>query len=292
MSKVALRAKQKRKKVLKLAQKRVTINIYTFARVSNKFCGVTKMRRVVSARRDIGEKMIKIAIVEDEISEAEKLKEAIKKFGASKGVEFEIYLFPSALIFLNDFHKGFDLIFLDILMPNMNGLELARTLRKTDGRVQIIFVTNLANCAVNGYEVDALDFIVKPFNTEHLKKTLEKFLGIYNNLRNDFVALKNRNVVKVVALSDILYIDIVSHCITYHFGDNETFCVWGNLEDELKRLNSKSFVRINAYSVINLKKITGIDGNYVRVGDAQLQITRTYKKKVEQQMTDFYIGTI
>lgn len=62
-----------------------SIYIYTFARVSNKFCGVIKMRRVVSARRDIGEKMIKIAIVEDEISEAEKLKEAIKKVWRKQG---------------------------------------------------------------------------------------------------------------------------------------------------------------------------------------------------------------
>ena len=236
--------------------------------------------------------MIKIAIVEDERSEAEKLYSAITKFGDSRGVEFDVDIFPSALLFLNDFHSGFDLVFLDILMPNMNGLELARALRKSDGRVQIVFVTNLANCAVNGYEVDALDFIVKPFNAEHLKKTLEKFLGIHFNLRNDFIALKNRNVVKVVALSDIKYLDIVSHSITYHFGDNETFCVWGNLDDELKKLNRKNFVRINAYSAVNLKKITRIEGNNLYVGNERLQITRTYKKKVEQQMMEFYIGTV
>lgn len=106
--------------------------------------------------------MINVAIVEDDKKAAERLSSFFSKYGAEHGIEFRTVHFESSVNFLSVYSCDYELIMMDIDMPEMNGMELVRRIRERDTEVMIIFVTNLAQYAVKGYEVDAFDFMVKP----------------------------------------------------------------------------------------------------------------------------------
>ena len=106
--------------------------------------------------------MIRIGIVDDEKQERDQLKQALARFGAENGTELNVQEFDCAAVYLAAQDRNFDILFLDIDMPQMSGMELAEKIRETDQDVILIFCTNLQQFALNGYSVGALGFIVKP----------------------------------------------------------------------------------------------------------------------------------
>jgi DNA-binding LytR/AlgR family response regulator len=93
------------------------------------------------------------------------------------GEKFTLSLYERGLNFLDDFKKLFNVVFLDIEMPVMNGLEVSKKLRELDANVSIIFVTNFGSLAINGYDVQALDFLVKPVKSLDVKECLKKVMA-------------------------------------------------------------------------------------------------------------------
>ena len=105
---------------------------------------------------------MKVAIVDDELKMRQIMTDYVKRFGEEAGIELETVTFESGEQFLKDYKMIYDIIIFDIDMPGINGIDTARKLRETDTNVTIIFVTNIAQYAINGYEVDAVDYILKP----------------------------------------------------------------------------------------------------------------------------------
>ena len=106
--------------------------------------------------------MIRIGIVDDEKQERDQLKQALARFGAENGTELNVQEFDCAAVYLAAQDRDFDILYLDIDMPQMSGMGLAEKIRETDQDVVLIFCTNLQQFALNGYSVGALGFIVKP----------------------------------------------------------------------------------------------------------------------------------
>lgn len=106
--------------------------------------------------------MIRIGIVDDEKQERDQLKQALARFSAENGTELDVQEFDCAAVYLAAQDRDFDILYLDIDMPQMSGMELAEKIRETDQDVILIFCTNLQQFALNGYSVGALGFIVKP----------------------------------------------------------------------------------------------------------------------------------
>ena len=120
--------------------------------------------------------MIRIGIVDDEESARRQISDAIGRFAAEKNVELEVRSFSSAGAYLAEKDNLFDILYLDIDMPGMSGMEPATTIRQTDSSIVIIFCTNLQQFAVNGYEVGALGFLVKPMEWYPFQLYLERAL--------------------------------------------------------------------------------------------------------------------
>ncbi len=106
--------------------------------------------------------MLHVAVVEDNDRDAEYLLSPLKRYGRENNMEIEAKRYVNGILFLEQYRGDFDLVFMDIDMPAMNGMNTAKALREMDAHVVLIFVTALARFALNGYEVDAFDFIVKP----------------------------------------------------------------------------------------------------------------------------------
>lgn len=106
--------------------------------------------------------MIHIAIVEDVKAEADLLQGCLEQYRQDNHIVFQLHFFPDADTFLQTDTHTFDIVFMDVDMPGRNGIEASRVLRETNKTIVLLFVTNLAQYAIAGYEVDALDYILKP----------------------------------------------------------------------------------------------------------------------------------
>lgn len=105
---------------------------------------------------------VRIAIVEDEKSAARALEQAIQRYGTENKVSFTIRVWHDPLLFLEEYQAEYDIVYMDIRMPALSGMETARNLRKMDRMVMLIFVTSLRQYALEGYTVGAFDYILKP----------------------------------------------------------------------------------------------------------------------------------
>ena len=173
--------------------------------------------------------MPNIALVEDEPEAADVLASFIARYAGEKGLELTVTRFGNAMDFEMT-HQHFDLVFMDIQMPGINGMEAAQLMRTYDSETPIIFVTNLAQYAVKGYEVDALDFIVKPVTYFNFRMRMDKAMRRIRRNASRSIAIGTRDGMRVVALSDIEYVEVSKHDLSYHLVDEEEpLVVYGSL---------------------------------------------------------------
>ena len=106
--------------------------------------------------------MTRIAIVEDEAAVREQLAGYVQRYTRQYGTPFEVTEFADGMEILENYRPQFDIIFLDVEMKHLDGMETARRIRERDGGVLIVFITNMAQYAIRGYAVGALDYVLKP----------------------------------------------------------------------------------------------------------------------------------
>ena len=118
--------------------------------------------------------MLNIAIVEDEKEMSNCLRDYLIKFFNEENISIDVSIFDNGNIFLEKYKLNYNLIFLDIKMPSIDGMEVAQKIRKIDKNVMIIFVTSLAQYAIKGYEVNAFDYILKPIDYYNFKLKMSR----------------------------------------------------------------------------------------------------------------------
>lgn len=232
-----------------------------------------------------------IAIVEDSPPEVEKLKEYIARYSEENKIELKVTHFESGILFLEKYNPVYDIILLDIGLPEMNGMETAERLREIDKSTTIIFVTNMAQFAVRGYEVDAFDFVVKPVSYSNFVLKLKRALNKLSSRGEQEVVITSGGNIYRLPSSQIKHIEISGHNLSYYtnYGVLESY---GNLKEVESKLGSKMFVRCNSCYLVNLNYVRAVEGYSVLVGDKQLQISRPKRKAFMQALNDFLGGGI
>lgn len=231
--------------------------------------------------------MLRVAIVEDEGQAAELLREYLERYQKTAAEQFHITKFSNAVAFLEPY-RGFDLVFMDIEMPHMNGMEGALRLRKLDTQAALIFVTNMAQYAVRGYEADALDFMIKPVSySEFTFKMKRAMSAIRVNRKKELMISQPSGMVRVSS-DELCYVEVRGHNLTYHTGGQEIMAR-GTMERAEEQLAPWNFLRCNNCYLVNPRYIDWVRGYTVKVGDAQLQISHPRRKKFMEQLGEWYV---
>lgn len=237
--------------------------------------------------------MPNIALVEDEPEAADVLAAFIARYADEKGLELAVTRFGNAMDFEMT-HQHFDLVFMDIQMPGINGMEAAQLMRTYDSETPIIFVTNLAQYAVKGYEVDALDFIVKPVTYFNFRMRMDKAMRRIRRNASRSIAVGTRDGMRVVALSDIEYVEVSKHDLSYHLvGEEEPFVVYGSLVAFEQEVEGGPFVRISNSCLVNMNRVRAVrGGELVMQGGEVLYFSRSRKREAVATITSFLGGSI
>ena len=164
---------------------------------------------------------VRIAIVEDDKSASDALLGYIEEYGVSEHETFEVGRYYTATSFIDAFKGNYDIVFMDIELPDGNGMDVVKRLRESNRDVIVIFVTNMAQYAVKGYEVRAFDFIVKPVSRYNFAFKLKEALETFRRRTDVAVWISNKDGKMRLSASKIKYIEVYKHVLVYHTVDGD-----------------------------------------------------------------------
>lgn len=230
-------------------------------------------------------KTIRVAIVDDEQAPAYQLLSFLNHFAEKQGLKIETAMFDKPLAFLAAFHCDYDVLFLDIEMPSMNGIALAKKIREKDSSVFLIFVTNLAQYAIDGYSVSAFDYILKPVVENAFELKMSRLLKKLSADVEEKISIRTNRETLAVDVHDIDYIEPNNHHVIYHLVD-KTVESYEAMKDVEKRLPSH-FTKCNRYYLVNMARVSAVRGDSVYLGDTELKISRTEKKEFLRRFSEY-----
>lgn len=230
--------------------------------------------------------MYRAAIVEDMPEEVAVLRDYLARYGSERSILLNISVFSNGDAFLEHAGDGFELILMDIEMPGLNGMETARKLRETDENTCLLFVTRLASYAIQGYGVRALDFLVKPVTYENFRLKMDRAITTIERNRKQEIVIPTSEGSRRICIQDISYVEIMNHTLIYHTSEGD-FSVRGSIRECEARLAPYDFARCNNSFLVNLRYVSEIRHNDIRVGSVMLPIGSTKRRAFLQQLTEF-----
>lgn len=233
---------------------------------------------------------INVAVIEDADDAFLSVKTCFEQYSQNTEYTFNITRFVYSELFLENYKPCFDIVIMDVMLPGMNGMDAAASLRKFDPEVVLIFVTNMSQYALKGYEVDALDYILKPINYNSFAMKIDKALRRIDKASEELkLSLRTVDGIRLVRVSDIYYIDILRHYITVYscHTDISSYGVLNEIEKQLPA----NFIRCSACAIVNLKYVEGIYGDEIKLKNGKLvHIGRTRKKDLMTALAKHIVG--
>lgn len=222
--------------------------------------------------------MVKIVILDDEKKVTTYLQNELLRYAEENDQCFDISVYHDAITFLEEYHFA-DIIFMDIEMPLMNGMTAAEQLRKIDGSVALIFVTNMSQYAIQGYTVNAIDYILKPISYKRLSSVMSKVLRMIGKSEGS-IMIRVAYGFREVRFSDLMFVNIKSHFLLY-YTKNDRIESWGSLSKVEAALPPEHFIRCSHDTIINMKYVTSINKNEITLGDGDYKVLISSSKKKE-----------
>ena len=234
--------------------------------------------------------MIRVAIVEDDAEVQGVLQEYVRRYTRQYGTEFEVSLFADGDEILEDYRPNWDIILLDVEMPRLDGMTTAERIRKLDSEVILIFITNMAQYAIRGYAVDAMDYILKPVPYFAFSQQLQKAIRRLEKRTKAYLTVPVEGGFRRVDLSGVYYLESAGHKVRLYTEEGE-WTAPGSLRQYEETLADKQFARCNSGYLVNLAQVRGMQDGMVLVGPHSLQISRPRRKAFVEALTD-YVGGV
>ena len=233
--------------------------------------------------------MLRIAVVDDEQEQRVLLENCLHRYEQENSQHFDISLFADAQKFLRQDPGEFDIVLLDIQMPGLDGMTVAHQLRQRNRQLVLIFITNMAQFAIKGYAVDALDYVLKPVPYFAFSQQIQKAVNRLQKRRKTFLTVPLEGGLRRIDVAGIYYLESEGHRVRF-YTETGDLATPGTLKAFEEKLAGKPFVRCNSGYLINLAQVMGVQQNTVQVGPYELQISRPRKKAFLEALAD-YIGS-
>lgn len=223
--------------------------------------------------------MLRIGICDDSTEARQTLKSHIERILENRAVECAIFDFSSGegLLGWMDKHAGeLDLVFLDIEMGGMNGMEAAKALRVSDDSLLLVFVTGFTDYVFDGYSVGALGYLVKPPQPGQIGEVLDRALGALFHEAEKVFLCRNAEGLYRIPKKSIRYFYSDRRLVTC-VAENRRYTFYARLDDVAESVGS-SFVRIHQRYLVRAAAADRVEGGNIVLGDEVLPVSRAYQK--------------
>ena len=204
---------------------------------------------------------MRVAIIDNDREYTTLIEQYLHTYRQQHNLDIQVTRYESGEAFQADFHGQFDMILLDVSLPGMDGVQAARILREKDTEVAILFITRLAQFAICGYEVDAMDFILKPVDYAAFAKSIHKALARVRKQQKRYLMVSDRNGSRIFR---------------------------GTISEAEKLLAAHDFFRCNKGYLVSLRHVEGIRNGCALVNGTELLISRPRKAAFLQALTEYF----
>ena len=233
---------------------------------------------------------MRIAIVEDTRADQLQLLAYLKRYEQENNKKFQVSLFCDGDGITNPYTAEYDLILMDIEMAFLDGMTTAKEIRKSDSEVTLLFITNAPQYVMKGYEVDALDYLLKPVSYFSLAKRLDKVCKRLERKQRSFIKLNVKGGFQKVDVSHIKYVETDNRDLIYHTIDGD-FRTRDTIQEAENTLDSLTFFRCHKCYLVNLGFVDGMVGSDVRIDGDIIQVSRAKKKAFLDAMNRYMSET-
>jgi DNA-binding LytR/AlgR family response regulator len=235
---------------------------------------------------------MRIAICEDEDKYAEQLIEYINEWAKDKNIFAEIFTHINAERFLYEWEESedYDMIFLDIKMGRMTGMELAKIIRKTNNNVAIVFISNMKEYVIKGYSVAAMQFLLKPVKKEDCFACLSK---VYKSSRvKKYYLLDDSEKTFKIPHEDIIYVEMFSHNAAMATLKQE-YSFRKTLTRILEELNDDLFIKCHKSYIINIRHVEAVSKTFAFMSNgAEVPLSKNIAREINERFIKYNVNKV
>ncbi|KAF5082184.1 MAG: hypothetical protein BI182_06970 [Acetobacterium sp. MES1] len=231
--------------------------------------------------------MVYIAVCEDEQEHQERIEWYLKEYSAINCCDFEIAFFSTAVDFWAHYQpESFCIVFLDIYLEEGNGIEIGKQLRNVGEDCQMVFITSSRDFAIEGFELKAQHYIVKPITKEKIFEALDRCLVVLSK-ELQVIRVPNGKLEVAVRLKDIIYVEVFNKISVIHT-ENEEIKTYLPLSQLENMLGGRPFLRCHRCSIINMNHVEDYTTtDFIMNNGDRVGITRSNSVAVRQRYLDF-----
>ena len=232
---------------------------------------------------------MRIAIVDDDAEYRSQLTAYANRYAEENGEALDMAVAADGMNFVSDYRADCDVLFLDVEMPLLDGISTAREIRKVDPCVQIIFLTNYSQYAINGYEVNAIDYVIKPITYFVFQQKLKKALAFsHRSMEQELVLRSERGVVRLLP-RQIVWAESQKNYTVYHTVDGD-YSERATMRSTMQRLGQMGFAACTAGCMVNLRHVRKVVDGDVYLQSSVLPLARAKKKEFMERYIDYLSG--
>ncbi|MBW3091104.1 response regulator transcription factor [Bifidobacterium sp. 82T25] len=230
---------------------------------------------------------VRVGVVEDDPVACQRILDYLNQYRSETGVEFTVAVFDDGEAIVEQYTPTYDILFLDIEMAHLDGMSAARRIRERDDSVVIVFITAAPQYAINGYQVQALSYLLKPVPYFAFRQELKRSIDMVRRRSDGSLLIEAGGRQIRLELADVVYIESIRHTIIVHTLDGK-LSVSGTLKDFEERLAEQDFFRSNSCYLVNLRHVVGVDGQDCVMSNGELlRVSRPRKKAFLTALTNY-----
>ncbi len=228
--------------------------------------------------------MLKIAVCDDEPFMAREIAAYLSGYMEEKRISaYRVSSFSNGRSLLES-DCGFDLIFLDVQMEQPDGMETAKMLRQRENHSLIVFVTVLKECVFDAFEVEAYDFLVKPLDGDHFRRTMDRAVNALERRTAKSIMVRRGSSREVIPLSQIIYCEVQGRKIYIHQSDGKIISHYEKLDDFERRVDGR-FFRCHRSYLVNLEYVRGCQSGRLTLSQGeQIPVSRLREQELTQAL--------
>lgn len=233
--------------------------------------------------------MIKVAICEDSDIDRDILGEIVGFLMDDRGIDYQVDLYRNGEELVSCYkNKPYDLIFLDIMMNEIDGIETGKLIRGMDGSVEIVYCTSSSDFAIAAYEVHAMGYLVKPYEPGRIGAVIDYFIQKHPQEEKNYIEVKSKRKSLIIPYKDIIHLESDNKVVYIYTTTQGAVKVYNKLDTLEKELKDERFLRCHQSYLVNMQYVAGlVDSDFIMIDNRMIPIRKSGRKLIVKRYEDY-----
>jgi len=235
--------------------------------------------------------LLRIALCDNNRAHIEALEKHITEYRKSNSTDLAYEIFTNATELLARISAGvfFDLIFLDTIMPVVNGIDAAKEIYQDNKVTQFVFLSASSEYALESYDVNALDYILKPINTQKFNRAMKRFAEKHKELQMESIIISDSKRLVNVPNHLLKYVEVYDHYLIYHITGSDTIRTRQTMSEiENKLLKLPNFIKTHRSFIVNMDYISKMEAGFITLDDgSRINIAKEKYKSIYNMYLEY-----